>query len=362
MARPSPDGAWAAGPQWPLVRLAVGAGGDRRGARGRPKRTTGRSRRWSGVAPSNAKDDDPGLKLGSEACALAGPRGGDREAPGRTPAPSRNRSHEDAPRPPRSHRPTIAEASSRTLRPLELVEACVRAAVDRRRADDADPNDRFRGLPSRTPRSMASPGPSPGARGRRRGDDRHARGHGTRRGLPSAPARISGCGGSRAARLTRDAELLLIALAPDSIRGSSGSRPPRRRLTAAGERRAGARAVQLRRESRRWAGAGPPGAARCARRRRVDRRRGPGPAVPDAGVAGPGPGRRPSPRRRHVGPGDRAPPRRRGRGRDRRRRQPRPGDRRKRAADLPPGAAGSSGHSLARAALDRLAARSSSST
>src|SRR5262245_17597472 len=42
---------------------------------------------------------------------------------------------------------TVAEASLAYLfARLEIVEARVRAAVDRRRADDADPNDRFRGL------------------------------------------------------------------------------------------------------------------------------------------------------------------------------------------------------------------------
>ena len=45
------------------------------------------------------------------------------------------------------HRLTVAEASLAYLfARLALVEARVRAAVDRRRADDADPDDRFRGL------------------------------------------------------------------------------------------------------------------------------------------------------------------------------------------------------------------------
>src|SRR5262245_10440132 len=44
-------------------------------------------------------------------------------------------------------RGSLSEASLAYLfARLEIVEARVRAAVDRRRADDADPNDRFRGL------------------------------------------------------------------------------------------------------------------------------------------------------------------------------------------------------------------------
>ncbi|HET9346841.1 MAG TPA: hypothetical protein VFO05_14195, partial [Candidatus Limnocylindrales bacterium] len=43
--------------------------------------------------------------------------------------------------------PRAAEASlAHLFARLEIVEARVRAAVERRRADDADPNDRFRGL------------------------------------------------------------------------------------------------------------------------------------------------------------------------------------------------------------------------
>jgi Winged helix domain, variant/ATPase family associated with various cellular activities (AAA) len=51
----------------------------------------------------------------------------------------------DAPEP--ATPPSSAEASlAHLFARLEIVEARVRAAVDRRRADDADPNDRFRGL------------------------------------------------------------------------------------------------------------------------------------------------------------------------------------------------------------------------
>ena len=72
------------------------------------------------------------------------------KAPGRTPkaaSPSAAPALEAPPPAAELHRLTVAEASLAYLfARLELVEARVRAAVDRRRADDADPNDRFRGL------------------------------------------------------------------------------------------------------------------------------------------------------------------------------------------------------------------------
>src|SRR6185312_12170743 len=61
--------------------------------------------------------------------------------------PARQTAAEEPPPAAELHRLSIAEASLAYLfARLEIVEARVRAAVDRRRADDADPNDRFRGL------------------------------------------------------------------------------------------------------------------------------------------------------------------------------------------------------------------------
>ena len=72
------------------------------------------------------------------------------KAPGRTPkaaSPPTAPALDEPPPAAELHRLTIAEASLAYLfARLALVEARVRAAVDRRRADDADPDDRFRGL------------------------------------------------------------------------------------------------------------------------------------------------------------------------------------------------------------------------
>ena len=89
---------------------------------------------------------------------------------------------------------------------MAIVEARVRAAVDRRRADDADPNDRFRGLYISD--AQVDGLPSAGRAVVRTKSTRRRRRHSTRWSPrltpPSGPAWISGCAGSPApSRWTR---------------------------------------------------------------------------------------------------------------------------------------------------------------
>jgi hypothetical protein len=119
------------------------------------------------------------------------------------------------------HRLTAAEASLAYLfARLEIVEARVRAAVDRRRADDADPNDRFRGLyisDAQVDGLLAGPG------GRWVPEDVDAATTGALAAMEDDADAAERAGADlRLRRLARsfgldsyDVELLLITLAPD---------------------------------------------------------------------------------------------------------------------------------------------------
>jgi hypothetical protein len=116
--------------------------------------------------------------------------------------------------------PTLDVSLAYLFGRLAIVEARVRAAVDRRRADDADPNDRFRGLYIsdaqvdtllQMPNARWVPEPadaaSADALGRLEADADAAERHGERLRL----RRLAGSFGLD----SLDVELLLIALAPD---------------------------------------------------------------------------------------------------------------------------------------------------
>jgi hypothetical protein len=142
---------------------------------------------------------------------------------------------------------------------LAIVESRVRAAVERRRADDPDPGDRFRGLyisDAQVDGLLGNAGapliPEPWSEAAREAlaaldraaDDAEAAGHDIRLRRLARAFSLDG----------DDVELLLIALAPISTRDSSGCT-----ATCTTTSRAGARAPGWR-----WSWQGPAPGSRAA--------------------------------------------------------------------------------------------------